>query len=86
MIPPILDDVPNDYDGNYRVSWQEQNPSANPDYFQLDELKNLSELERIMTESGSELWTLNGFALSTPDITREATAINLVTAMRMFLR
>ena len=64
VLPPILDEVPNDADGNYRVSWQEQNPSANPDYFQLDELNGLS-MGTDDAESGSGLWTLEGFALST---------------------
>jgi len=63
MLPPILDKVPNDADGNYQVSWQEQNPSANPDYFQLDELNSLS-IGTDDAESGSELWTLDGFALT----------------------
>jgi carboxypeptidase T len=64
VLPPVLDAVPNDSDGNYRVSWQEQNPSANPDYFQLDELSGLS-TGTDDAESGSGLWTLDGFALST---------------------
>ena len=64
VLPPILDELPNDADGNYRVSWQEQNPSANPDYFQLDELNGLS-IGTDDAESGSGLWTLDGFALST---------------------
>ncbi|MBE3138963.1 MAG: immune inhibitor A [Thermoplasmata archaeon] len=64
VLPPILDELPNDADGNYRVSWQEQNPSANPDYFQLDELNGLS-IGTDNAESGSGLWTLDGFALST---------------------
>ena len=64
VLPPILDKVPNDADGNYRISWQEQNPSANPDYFQLDELNGLS-IGTDDVESGSGLWTLDGFALST---------------------
>ena len=63
-MPPTLDELPNDPDGNYRVSWQEQNPSANPDYFQLDELNGLS-IGTDDAESGSGLWTLDGFALST---------------------
>jgi hypothetical protein len=63
VLPPILDKVPNDADGNYRISWQEQNPSANPDYFQLDELNGLS-MGTDDVESGSGLWTLDGFALS----------------------
>lgn len=64
VVPPILDDLSNDSDGTYRVSWQEKNPNANPDYFQLDELSGLS-LETDDAESGSGLWTLDGFALST---------------------
>jgi len=64
VMPPILDELPNDPDGNYRVSWEEQNPSANPDVFQLDELDGLS-IETDDAESGSGLWTLDGFALST---------------------
>jgi carboxypeptidase T len=64
VIPPILDPVPDDSDGNYRVSWQQQNPSADPDYFQLDEMKDLTILTD-SAESGSDLWTLDGFTLST---------------------
>jgi hypothetical protein len=64
VMPPVLDELPNDPDGNYRVSWEEQNPSAEPDYFQLDELSGLS-IGTDDAESGSGLWTLDGFALST---------------------
>jgi carboxypeptidase T len=64
VMPPTLDTLPNDIDGNYRISWQEQNPSANPDYFQLDELNGLS-TGTDDAESGSGLWALDGFALST---------------------
>jgi len=64
VMPPVLDGLPNDPDGNYRVSWEEQNPSAEPDYFQLDELSGLS-IGTDDAESGSGLWTLDGFALST---------------------
>jgi hypothetical protein len=64
VIPPVLGDLSDDYDGEYRVSWQEQNPSADPEYFQLDELTGLS-LFTDDTESGSEWWSLDGFALST---------------------
>ncbi|HIG99735.1 MAG TPA: hypothetical protein HA258_04040 [Thermoplasmata archaeon] len=64
VMPPVLDEVPNDSDGNYRVSWMEQNPLASPDYFQLDELGGLS-TRTDDAESGSDLWSLDGFALST---------------------
>lgn len=64
VMPPILDPLANDSDGNYRVSWQEQNPVASPDSFQLDELTNIT-IQTDDAESGSGLWTLDGFALST---------------------
>lgn len=64
VMPPMLDELPNDADGNYRVSWEEQNPLADPDYFQLDELSGLS-TGTDDAESGSSLWVLDGFALST---------------------
>jgi len=64
VMPPILDELPNDSDGNYRVSWQEQNQVADPDYFQLDELSGLA-VGTDDAESGSGAWTLDGFALST---------------------
>ncbi|MFA5102208.1 MAG: M14 family zinc carboxypeptidase [Candidatus Thermoplasmatota archaeon] len=64
VMPPILADLPIDPDGNYRVSWQEQNPSAQPDFFQLDELTGLS-IGTDDAESGSGKWTCEGFALST---------------------
>ncbi len=64
VMPPLLDELPNDSDGAYRVSWQEQNPSADPDYFQLDELSGLA-VGTDDAESGSGAWNLEGFALST---------------------
>ena len=64
VLPPIINKMSNDTDGNYQISWEQQNPNANPDYFQLDELNSLS-IGTDDAESGSELWTLNGFALST---------------------
>lgn len=63
VIPPLIDDMEEDGDGDYIVSWEEQNPDADPDYFQLDELSDLS----ILTddaESGSDHWTLDGFTFS----------------------
>ncbi|MCX6667172.1 MAG: M14 family zinc carboxypeptidase [Euryarchaeota archaeon] len=64
VMPPVVDEMTNDSDGNYVVSWEEQNPNANPDYFQLDEMTGLS-VSTDGAESGSGLWTLDGFALST---------------------
>ena len=64
VIPPVIDDLPVDTDGKYTITWQEQNPDANPDYFQLDELTDLN----LMTddaESTTTLWNLDGFSVST---------------------
>jgi hypothetical protein len=64
VIPPIIDDMSEDGDGNYNVSWVEQNPIANPTYFQLDELSGLS-INTDDAESGSDNWNIEGFTLST---------------------
>jgi PKD repeat protein len=64
VIPPIITNMSNDSDGNYTVSWTQQNPSAQPDYYQLEELSNLT-IYIDDAESGSSLWTLDGFSLST---------------------
>jgi len=64
VIPPEIDDMNVDSDGDYTVSWQQQNPQANPDYFQLDELANLSAVTDD-AESGSTLWNLDGFSITT---------------------
>jgi len=63
VLPPKIDEMTNDPDGNYIVSWNEQNPAAEPDYFQLDELTGLTILTDDV-ESGSDLWELDGFEIS----------------------
>ncbi len=63
VIQPEIDGMSNDQDGDYTVSWEEKNPDANPDYFQLDELTGLT----LMTddaESASDHWEIEGFTLS----------------------
>lgn len=63
VINPDINEMASNSDGDYTVSWQQRNPDAAPDFFQLDELKKLS----IITddaESGSMLWALDGFSLS----------------------
>lgn len=64
VIPPIIDDMTVDNDGDYNVSWVEQNPNADITYFQLDELTDLS-LHIDDAESGTDYWTIEGFSLST---------------------
>jgi carboxypeptidase T len=64
VMPPVIDSVPVDIDGDYTVSWQEKNPNANPEKFQLDELTGLS-FHSDDAEAGSSFWTLDGFTVST---------------------
>ncbi len=64
VAPPVIDELPVDTDGDYTITWQEKNPDANPDYFQLDELTGLV-LNTDDAESSSDLWSLNGFTLVT---------------------
>jgi hypothetical protein len=64
VLPPVIDEMTTDPDGNFTVSWEERNPDAGPAKFQLDELTDLA----IFTddgESGTGAWDLDGFALST---------------------
>lgn len=60
VMPPVIDEMSIDPDGNYTVSWEEQNPDADPDYFQLDELTELS-IWMDDGESEAKFWDLEGF-------------------------
>jgi hypothetical protein len=64
VIAPVIDDMTTDPDGNYIVSWQEQNPDADPDVYQLDEL---SDLTLLIDDAEDELglWDIEGFTVST---------------------
>ena len=64
VVPPIIDEMEIDMDGDYNVSWEEQNPDANPSKFQLDELTG-PDIDLDDAESGSGYWDLDGFSLST---------------------
>jgi PKD repeat protein len=64
VAPPIITNMSTDSDGNYTVTWTQQNPSAQTSFYQLDELTNLS-INTDDAESGSSLWNLDGFSLST---------------------
>jgi hypothetical protein len=63
VLPPTINELTEEPD-YYVVSWTEQNPDANPSKFRLDELTDLTIVEDD-GESGSDLWTLNGFTLTT---------------------
>ena len=62
VIPPEIDEIFPDSDGNYTVSWVVKNIDAKHDYFQLDEMTNLS-IVIDDVESGSDLWLLDGFSI-----------------------
>ncbi|HIG99695.1 MAG TPA: hypothetical protein HA258_03840 [Thermoplasmata archaeon] len=64
VIPPVISSMTNDSDGNYRISWILQNQNADPDYFQLSEMQNLT-LVTDDAESGTGLWRLEGFTSTT---------------------
>ena len=64
VIAPVIDDMTTDPDGNYIVSWQEQNPDADPDVYQLDELSDLT-LRIDDAEDELGLWDIEGFSVST---------------------
>jgi hypothetical protein len=63
VIPPVIDEMDEDEDGNYIVSWEEQNTGVNSDKYQLDELSDLSILIDD-AESGSNHWSIEGFTIS----------------------
>jgi hypothetical protein len=63
VLPPLIKNMSSDADGNYTVSWKEQNPDADPDFFQLDELSNAIHFIDD-GESGSTSWNNDGFSLS----------------------
>lgn len=64
VMPPVIDPMGHDRDGDYTVSWSESNPAAQASKFQLDELTDYVVTEED-AESGSGLWTMNGFSLTT---------------------
>ena len=64
VMPPVIDSLDMVFSANFTVSWTPQNPAAGADVYQLDELTGLS----VVTddaESGSGLWDLAGFSVST---------------------
>jgi carboxypeptidase T len=64
VVPPIIDEMETDLDGDYTVSWQVKNPASNPSKFHLDELTGPS-IGIDNAESTTAHWELNGFSLST---------------------
>ncbi len=63
VIPPRLQDISYSETGDYTVQWEEVNPAAQPDVFQLDELSGLS-YHVDDAETPSSYWELERFTLS----------------------
>ena len=63
VMPPTIKIIDYDSAGNYTICWSPPNTNSNPNYYQLDELTNLS----IVTddaESINSCWNFNGFDTS----------------------
>ena len=84
VIPPVLNEIHQQGTGTYNISWVEQNPAANPDYFQLDELTGLT-LRTDTAEAGTSDWTLDGFTVSASGTILRPIASNRATKMKTFL-
>jgi len=63
VIPPKIDEMQMNIDGDYTVSWDTINPDANPSRFHLDELKG-PVIATDDAESGTGYWDCDGFSLS----------------------
>jgi hypothetical protein len=64
VIPPVIDNMGIDQDGNYRVSWDVLNPDSDPDVFRLNELTGLS-THTDDSEGGTGFWDMDGFTQTT---------------------
>jgi hypothetical protein len=65
VIPPIIEEMEEpDIDGDYTISWEEQNPEADASKFQLDELIGPN-FHVDDAETVNDYWDINGFSLST---------------------
>jgi hypothetical protein len=64
VLPPILTTPATDADGNFTVSWQQQNPDAGADHYALQELTGLTELID-GAELGSAPWVMQGMTITT---------------------
>ena len=64
VLPPVLSTPTVDADGDFTVSWAQQNPDAGADTYELQELIGLSVLTEDV-ESGGGDWDIDGFLIST---------------------
>ncbi len=64
VLPPILTTPATDADGDYTVSWAQQNPDAGVDLYELQELTGLSTLSD-GAEGSTANWNIQQFVTST---------------------
>jgi hypothetical protein len=64
VLPPVLTTPAVDADGNFTVSWEQQNPDAGADHYALQELTGLTALTD-GAESGSAAWVMQGMTITT---------------------
>ena len=64
VLPPVLTTPPTDGDGNFTVTWEQQNPDAGADHYALQELTGLTALTD-GAESGSAAWIMQGMTITT---------------------
>jgi len=63
VLPPEFQEMNYDEDGDYTITWDEQNPLADTDVFQLDELSNVT-LWTDDAESSTGWWISDGFSVN----------------------
>ncbi len=64
VIAPVLQDLGESTTGTYTVEWSAADPEADLDYWQIDELSDLTVLTED-AEGSTSLWNLYGFSVST---------------------
>ncbi|PNX49997.1 MAG: hypothetical protein BV456_08170 [Thermoplasmata archaeon M8B2D] len=61
VTPPIINDLTTDLDGNFTITWTENNPNADVLYFKLEQLNNLSIEIDNCEDNTKQYWNLDGF-------------------------
>jgi len=62
VLPPRIEDISIDYDGEYQISWEQLNPETDSLYFELEELSGMSLLIDNVESDLEQLWLVDGFA------------------------
>jgi hypothetical protein len=62
VLTSLINSTSFDTDGNYTISWDVKNSNSNPEYFQLDEITNISVFTDDL-EQDLGLWDIYGFSI-----------------------